>query len=269
MSWGHLHLHTRASDGDIDAQAVRRAGLSFVAATDHDTLDGARQLQEVTDWGILLIPGIELSVRFSGRRFHVLVLEPQPAPGFHVLLEELQRQRREVIARLQECIRGEGLLTGKLISSRSTPTKREVVDAVWNHPANWHRLQTLGLANVCAMARYLMPPGDPVWRIPGVEAEEILPLIPGVLILAHPGKSLHLPEEASILESWVQHFPLVGLECVTRKHTAKEEEFCTHFAKAHGLVALTGNDVHDVAHLNTNRTPRGQWEQLRQRSVVT
>lgn len=65
-----LHTHSTASDGSLSPEElVRHAwekGLSAIAITDHDTIDGVeRALEEGRRTGIEVIPGLEISVDFD------------------------------------------------------------------------------------------------------------------------------------------------------------------------------------------------------------
>ena len=73
-----LHLHTTASDGDLTAaELVERAydsGLSIIAITDHDSVEGvpaaieaARNYPQLT-----VIPGVEMSADIPNNEIHVL-----------------------------------------------------------------------------------------------------------------------------------------------------------------------------------------------------
>ncbi len=81
-----LHLHSTISDGsespaDIVELAVA-AGLSAIALTDHDILDGipeARAAAEMRD--LLFIPGTELSVDWGGAAMHMLMYFLEPGRG--------------------------------------------------------------------------------------------------------------------------------------------------------------------------------------------
>ena len=74
-----LHSHTTASDGEhppaeLVALAVR-AGVTVLAITDHDTVDGLAEASLAADAhpGFRLVPGLELSAFLDGRReVHVL-----------------------------------------------------------------------------------------------------------------------------------------------------------------------------------------------------
>ena len=87
-----LHTHTKLSDGsstpeELIAEAVA-LGLSAVALTDHNTMDGLPAfLAAAEGQNILAIPGVEFSVDYNGTELHLLGLfiEPAhfPAPRLH------------------------------------------------------------------------------------------------------------------------------------------------------------------------------------------
>ena len=74
-----LHTHTTFSDGKLTPEelisAARQAGLSYLAITDHDTVDGVAHLYENGFYptkGVRVIPGIEFSAHHPTREIHVL-----------------------------------------------------------------------------------------------------------------------------------------------------------------------------------------------------
>jgi len=77
LKYADLHLHTTASDGRFTPhkmiQLAKDAGLSAVAITDHDSVNG---ISEALDAGMKLnievIPGIELSCIEGKKEVHVL-----------------------------------------------------------------------------------------------------------------------------------------------------------------------------------------------------
>ena len=69
-----LHIHTTFSDGTMTVEDVlkkaKHIGLSGISITDHDTLSGSlKALSMQKDYGILVVPGIEVSTRYG----HILV----------------------------------------------------------------------------------------------------------------------------------------------------------------------------------------------------
>lgn len=74
-----LHAHTVASDGSYTAtELVRYAkekGLSALAITDHDTMAGVAEAKKAGEqFGVKIIPGVELGTRVDGRDVHLVGL---------------------------------------------------------------------------------------------------------------------------------------------------------------------------------------------------
>ncbi|MEO8194995.1 MAG: PHP domain-containing protein [Gemmatimonadales bacterium] len=98
-----LHMHSTASDGALApavvVEAARRAGLSAIALTDHDTIAGLPEaVAAAAPLGIRIVPGVELSAHDGAREIHLLALHlSRPA----VIESRLQsfRDARETRAR--------------------------------------------------------------------------------------------------------------------------------------------------------------------------
>jgi predicted metal-dependent phosphoesterase TrpH len=108
-----LHLHSTVSDGSVEPARIvdlaAEAGLSALALTDHDTLEGIGPAAgRAAERGIDFIAGTELSVRWrDSSAIHMLVyfLEPGPGPLQDRLgwLQHARATRNErIVARLQE-----------------------------------------------------------------------------------------------------------------------------------------------------------------------
>jgi hypothetical protein len=101
-----FHLHTNASDGDLDpAELVRQAasrGVRALAITDHDTLAAYRWREgavfdEARRLGVSLTVGIEMDVALGGREVHLLGLGldlDAPALGAHLAAVRAARHER-------------------------------------------------------------------------------------------------------------------------------------------------------------------------------
>lgn len=103
-----LHAHTTVSDGTesptrLMAQAAV-AGLWGIALTDHDSTSGwAEAATAVTETGVVLIPGMELSTREGFMSVHVLgyLIDPLDEP----LLAETARIRESRVTRAEQIVR--------------------------------------------------------------------------------------------------------------------------------------------------------------------
>ena len=74
-----LHTHSTASDGSFAPREVvrlaREGGLRAMALTDHDTIDGlAEAIAAGAEYGVEVIPGVEISAYFPGGTMHILGL---------------------------------------------------------------------------------------------------------------------------------------------------------------------------------------------------
>ena len=74
-----LHMHTSFSDGRLTPEELiaeaKKAGLHYIALTDHDTVDGISHLYEsglFPTKGIHIIPGIEFSAHHPLHEVHIL-----------------------------------------------------------------------------------------------------------------------------------------------------------------------------------------------------
>ncbi|MCL7939649.1 PHP domain-containing protein [Halomonas sp. ATCH28] len=95
-----LHMHSTASDGTLPPAEVvalcRARGLTHMALTDHDTMDGIAEAQAAARReGIRLIPGTELSTQWRGINIHVVGLLPEGPRGDLVAGLAAQAQARE------------------------------------------------------------------------------------------------------------------------------------------------------------------------------
>jgi hypothetical protein len=111
-----LHSHTDRSDGTLPPEELvdfaRRQGLSSLAITDHDTVEGYdAAAPHARETGLDLVCGVELSAKFHDRTIHILgyFLEQPPGEAFRGHLSCLQTARRERNERLVERLRQLGL----------------------------------------------------------------------------------------------------------------------------------------------------------------
>lgn len=96
-----LHLHTTFSDGSLSPGEVlalaNKAGVTALAITDHDTVDGLPEAIEAgASMGIEVIPGIEISSSYDGAELHILgyFLDWQ-APSLLTRLARLRTSRHQ------------------------------------------------------------------------------------------------------------------------------------------------------------------------------
>jgi predicted metal-dependent phosphoesterase TrpH len=106
-----LHMHSTASDGsrapgDVVREA-KRIGLTAIALTDHDTLDGLAEAEAVgRELGIRIVRGIELSAVEGDVETHILGLHLSDATALEaqlIALREMRRTRAQrIVAKLND-----------------------------------------------------------------------------------------------------------------------------------------------------------------------
>ena len=248
MGCADLHSHSTASDGALAPAALvalaRSLGVTTLALTDHDTMDGVPEAVAAgRDAGVTVIPGVELSARVQSGSMHILGYfgDPQPAG----LVERLRRFRELRVERAQEMVERLARLGAPVawddVERRAAgaigrPHVAEALVAA-GHAADRHD----------AFARYLADDGPayvPSSSISPQQALEILAAGGGAPVLAHPF-SLGLEGEAlrgAVAD--LAQMGLRGIEVHRPDHGAIERAALLEIAQALDLVPTGGSDFH-------------------------
>ena len=110
-----LHTHTTASDGTLTPTELvahaRELGLSTVAITDHDTMNGVAEAQTAGErLGVEVIPGMEISADYRGEDTHVLGYGMGiNAPALREVLDWVIEDRRRRNERIADRMRRDGI----------------------------------------------------------------------------------------------------------------------------------------------------------------
>lgn len=247
-----LHCHSTASDGALTpSELVARAagqGVTHLALTDHDTLDGIAEARVAANGvGVTLINGIELSCVWRKHTIHIVGLDMTPEdPVFdqHVADQQASRWKRA------------SAIADKL-SRHVTGCDRTVFDqavrlAGGDVPGRPHFARALveaGLVRDPAQAfrKYLGSgkPGDVKSFWP--ELDEVVGWIRdagGIAVVAHPRK---YKLTATRLRQLVADFMAAGgegIEVVTSGQSSGDLGFLTELCRRQELLASRGSDFH-------------------------
>lgn len=242
-----LHIHTVYSDGTDTPRRIvelaKQAGLSAIAITDHDILDGYPDAAVAAqEHGIELIPGLEMSASSGNREVHVLgLLVALHHAGLQQLLAE-QRARRltrihQMVGRLQRlglaisaedvfAVAGKGAVgrlhvAQALVRKGHVATPEEAFDRYIgnNGPAYIH--------------------GSP---LNPQQAIHVIRQAGGIPVLAHP---VYLKDDA-LIERLCQD-GLVGLEVYHSSHAPEVVQRYERLADRLGLLKTGGTDYHGSA----------------------
>ncbi|MCE2530867.1 MAG: PHP domain-containing protein [Acidimicrobiia bacterium] len=245
-----LHVHSTASDGSESPAAVVRlavqAGLSAVALTDHDTLDGIGEARaEAGPAGIELVPGVEVACEWDRGGLHIVVLFLEPGPGpLQDRLAEFRAgrtRRNEAIARrLDEIgidIDYEEVLARAGDGSVGRPHFAALLVAkgyVPDIPTAFR--EYLGWTGAAYATRPLLPPE---------EAIRLARRSGGVPVVAHPHTlGLNTAEEYAVAFRRLAGYGLVGVECFYGEYPTEVRRQFEETVRSFGLLPSGGSDFH-------------------------
>ena len=250
-----LHVHSTFSDGSLTPEElVEKAagyGLSAMALTDHDGMMGIpRFLDACTKHGVRGIPGVEISVDFSGGTMHMLGYFINPEEhGIADALNRLRKGREERNLLIIGQINKLGLeLSWQEVSAFA---KEDVVGRPHFAQAMIARGYVKNKQE--AFDKYLAK-GKLAYvdRIRFTEAESIAMIrdAGGVPVLAHPYTlGLGRRRLRTLLQELVAK-GLQGIEAYYSEHSIDQQRFCLSVARELGLAVAGGSDFHGAMNPN-------------------
>jgi predicted metal-dependent phosphoesterase TrpH len=245
-----LHTHSSASDGLLSpSELVDHAvanGVSALALTDHDTVDGLDEaLEHAGRLGLEFIPGVEFSVEYPRGSFHLVGLHVDHA--HEELLEALRELKKfrdsraeRIILDLKSC--GVDIPLDDVLS--------EAGGAPIGKPHFARVMVRFGFAaNVEEVfLNYLVDgkPGDV--KKEKIELSRAIGLIRkagGIPVLAHP-VSLEFASfrELEDMIPGMIEMGLEGIEAYACMHTPEQVDAILDIGRRHGLLVTGGSDFH-------------------------
>ena len=243
-----LHIHSTASDGRLSPEEVVAKsvglGLTTIAITDHDTVDGIVPALETAKAfpGLRVIPGVELSTDVTQGEVHILgYFINYTSRELRARLEGMRNSRREraqgMIAKLRDLgihvewrrvqeIAGSGSigrphLAQAMLEKGYVASFSEAFDSY------------IGRGSPAYVERKKMAPVDAVELILGAK---------GLPVLAHP-LTINDPE-AMVIE--LKTAGLVGIETYYKNYNTDEVSRLAGLAEGYNLVATGGSDYHGI-----------------------
>ncbi len=96
-----LHTHTNFSDGTLSprelVELAASLGISAIALTDHNTIEGVPHLLAEAGRGVELIPGIEFSTSWGEEELHIIALgiTEEDYPTVNALVEDMKARKKK------------------------------------------------------------------------------------------------------------------------------------------------------------------------------
>lgn len=247
-----LHVHSLVSDGslrpeEIAAHAAER-GLSAFALTDHDNIAGDEAAWQAAErLGLGFLPGMELSVRFRGRKLHIVCLGfDAEQPSFQEIYRKVRAGKEAKIPEIIDRIAAQGV-----------PIRLADVEAFAYGPLDRYAIMrylvSLHLYDHAQPLwdNYLDPAVQALGLAAAIEAEEALPLIHaagGVTSLAHFHKRIGLKgftrdeQEQAVRE--LHALGLDGMEAWYPNYSEDDRTFAGYLIEKYHLLPTAGTDYH-------------------------
>ena len=245
MKFIDMHTHSTFSDGifspsELVDYAVKK-GLSGIAITDHDTVDGIEEAMERASIykGFIVIPGVELSTEYNNEEVHVLGYMIDYRMEYLLrILKYLQDTRNNRAIKIIDKLKKMG------IKINHEDVMKIAGDGAIGRPHIARFLIQDGYVGTIknAFTEYLAkgaPAYVPKQKLTPLCAINIIRKAGGVSVAAHPG----LLKSKNIL-NYLIHIGIDGIEVYHSKHTAKQSEEFLKLAQRHNLFITGGSDFH-------------------------
>ena len=277
-----LHCHSTASDGTYTpkevAELAQKIGLSTIALTDHDTIDGLAEFQAAGNTlGIETIAGIEFAALWEN--FH--------RPEIHIVGLGFDPTHPVLQSRMETIRNSRTVRNRKMCEKLSSIGLRLTLDEVAAN-AGGEIITRAHFANVLLEKGYIKKKADAFSRyispgLPGyVEREFLSPALcietiktaGGAAVLAHPTLyNLDMAELETLCRELIS-YGLDGIECRYSTYTPEQTKELSALAEKLGLLPSGGSDFHgknkpDI-HLGSGKNnlaiPYSFWENLKKRT---
>ncbi|MFB6298887.1 MAG: PHP domain-containing protein [Halobacteriales archaeon] len=234
-----LHIHTTASDGDLDPAAVpavaREAGLAVVALTDHDRFHEDFPAPVIRTDGVTVVHGIELKVQTEmAGRIDLLGYDLDPTTALREEITRLQHDRIERGAAIIENVESHLDISLNLEATEGIG-RPHIARAVAEHPATEYDVQ--------GVFDDLIADGQPCFVpravTPFETGKRLLSDACSIVGIAHP---LRYADPTAVLEL------AADVDAIERAYPYEEPVDLTpvdRTIETHDLLATGGSDAHD------------------------
>ena len=243
-----LHIHTTASDGTYTPsnmiRLAKRAGLSAVAITDHDTVDGVDEaIKTANEIDIDFVPGVEISVGETDN-IHILGLFINHKNDEMLkIMQKLEKNRLERNKKMIELLQKQGFdITYENVAKE---TGANIVGRM--HIAKY--IQKMGMVNdYRTVFRQYIVEGQSAYVAREKLAEEdgINAILNsgGVPVLAHINYFRKSDEEVEENVKRLKEKGLMGIEVYYSGYNRHIQELAFELAKKYDLLKSGGSDFH-------------------------
>jgi len=256
-----LHFHSTYSDGKLSvpelAEIIKREKLKFCSLTDHNTVDGIRELEtSLSGSGIKVITGVELTAKYGVNETHIVAYDFDIDKAAEILKERNELVRCQKIEEMKKAIylsRKAGLqITGGLTPLDKQPATLTIaLDICANRFNQEIFLKKHGkeLTPEDVYYEYQAPGKSCAVERSGVSVEwlvEKFKFIANDLIIAHPFVSVSVVtkpfDEVGIND--LLRLGITGVEVYHNKTSDEQISLLKKIVNEHGLYYTGGSDFH-------------------------
>lgn len=247
-----LHTHSNKSDGSLSPTALideaKSIGLSAIALTDHDTIDGLEEaINHGNEIGVKVIPGVELSTEYMGRDVHIVGLfidykNQSFLDHLKKFVDSRDERNRKMCQKLTDA--GMPVIYEELIEmfGESVLTRA--------HYARYMLSKGYIKSLPEAFERYIgdhSPYYVPREKVTPKQGVELILNAGGIPVLAHPILYKLGKDALNKLVSELKEYGLVGIEAIYSTYTNADERTIRDLAKKYNLLISGGSDYHGAA----------------------
>jgi len=264
MGWLDLHMHSDVSnDGEFSPKKLMKlcleGSIKVAALADHNSVRGIEEAKLYADqWGIQLIPAIELDCTFRCVDLHVLGYDIDPNyADFKKVEQSVENQEIGTSKKRMELVKNMGIAFDydevMSLSRNGAVTGEMIAEVALNDDRNKNN----------TLMQPFYPGGDrsdnpyvnfywdicssgkgayvPMEFMSLSDAIELIRAAGGVPVLAHPGNNVKENEE--LLHGIVQA-GIIGMEVYSSYHSLEQIQFYSRQAEKYNLIKTLGSDFH-------------------------
>ena len=245
IKYADLHIHTRYSDGTYRVPEVfriaKKHGFSAVSITDHDSTDSYNEALELSvNYGIEIIPGVELSSEYGEYDIHILGYFIDPFNRKLIsYLKDFRAVRAERAMKMTELLQADGFDIQYADILKITPDgaiARPHIAQLLIEKGYAYSIQDAFVKFLGTGTKYCVPK----YKINPADAIELIHQSGGLAFVAHP---FYLKDDPEILDVLISS----GIDGIETVHSSYDEEtaaYLNSLSNERGLLRSGGSDCH-------------------------
>ena len=246
MKCADLHIHSIYSDGMLTPHQIIDIAyenkVNIISITDHDTIDGYKEILGYETKGVCVVPGIEFST-YDVESVHIL--------GYNINLNSERLKKYSKDKKQHDAFQFTRILLGlRKLGVRVDIENMKSVYGRINVKNLMSYLVEKGLSKDVDSAYkicYSMYPEreKKLWSIISTRScIEMIHELGGIAVWAHP---LFVSKDYDAMKNKVilyKTWGLDGIECIHPRHNNFEKELCLRLAYQYNLKVTGGSDYH-------------------------